>query len=144
MERKQLVRSISTFNRAHRYQIQKIMESEGLFYGQLPILETVKNLGSCTQKEIAAQLHVSAPSVATSVKRLVKKGYLTKKIDEKDQRNSRVEITENGRMKSEACREKFDKLDQRVFCDLSEEECDMLAHILEKLNNAVGKENAND
>lgn len=144
MKRKELVRAISIFNREHRSQIQKIMESEGLFYGQLPILETVKNLGSCTQKEIATQLHVSAPSVATSVKRLVKKGYLTKKTDENDQRNSRVEITESGRMKSDACREKFDKLDARVFRDLSDEECDMLAHILDKLNSAVGKENAND
>lgn len=120
------------------------MESEGLFYGQLPILETVKHLGECTQREIAKTLEVTPPSVATSVKRLVKKGYLVKKTDENDQRNTIITITESGLQKTIACREKFDRLDQHIFSVLSEDECYTLVELINKLNESIVKEDNND
>lgn len=144
MEPKEIVKSITMFNRMHRGQIRKIMESEGLFYGQLPILETVRTKGCCTQREIANALNVTPPSVATSVKRLVKKGYLAKKTDEKDQRITLITITDSGNLKTQACREKFDKMDKRIFKALSDQECEALTHILDKLNESMRKENEDD
>lgn len=144
MKPKEIIKSMHVFNREHRNQIQKIMESEGLFYGQLPILEAVKSMGCCTQKEIVNALQVTPPSVATSVKRLVKKGYLAKKTDEKDQRNTLITITDSGNLKAKACRRKFDEMDQRVFEALSDEECETIIHILDKLNASIRKENADD
>ncbi|WP_294562110.1 MarR family transcriptional regulator [uncultured Traorella sp.] len=144
MEPKEIVKSITMFNRMHRWQTRKIMESEGLFYGQLPILETVRTKGCCTQREIATALNVTPPSVATSVKRLVKKGYLAKKTDEKDQRSTLITITESGNLKTQACRKKFDEMDERIFDALSDQECEGLAHILDKLNASMRKENEND
>ena len=144
MEPKEIVKSITMFNRMHRGQIRKIMESEGLFYGQLPILETVRTKGCCTQREIANALNVAPPSVATSVKRLVKKGYLAKKTDEKDQRITLITITDSGNLKTQACREKFDEMDKRIFKALSDQECEALTHILDKLNESMRKENEDD
>ena len=120
----EIIFSLAHINRPHRSHIHEIMESEGLFYGQLPILETVKKLGSCTQKEISKELGVTPPSVTTSVKRLVKKGYLEKKADENDLRNTRISITEKGLQKTIACREKFDEFDKKTFSALSDEECE--------------------
>lgn len=137
MKPREIIKMMHQFNHEHRNQIQKIMESEGLFYGQLPILETVKNLGCCTQKEIVNALQVTPPSVATSVKRLVKKGYLAKKTDEKDQRNTLISITDSGRLKAHACRQKFDEMDERVFSVLSDEEREFMADILDKLNVSI-------
>lgn len=144
MEVREIIKAMLDFNHVHRYYIQQIMESEGLFYGQLPILEVVKTKGSCTQKEIANQLKVTPPSVTTSVKRLEKKGYLKKSIDSKDQRNTLITITEEGKKKAEACRDKFDRIDAYFFRVLSEEECETLKKILFKLNEAIGKEEFND
>ncbi|MGN1344149.1 MAG: MarR family winged helix-turn-helix transcriptional regulator [Traorella sp.] len=144
MEIREIVKLIGRFNRTHRSFIQQIMESEGLFYGQLPILEVVKNYGACTQKQIALILRVTPPSVTTSVKRLERKGYLKKSIDEKDQRNTLISITEEGKKKTASCREKFDCLDGKVFSVLSDEECETLANLLLKLNESIEKEELND
>lgn len=140
MKNRETIKLLMEFNRLHRTQVQEIMESEGLFYGQLPILEVVHCLGCCTQKEIANKLKVTPPTVATSVKRLMKKGYLTKSIDENDQRNTLISITEEGKKKTCACRKKFDELDSKIFMSFNEDEKEMLSKLLIKLTNSFEKE----
>lgn len=144
MNYREIVFSLGRFNREHRNRIHEIMESEGLFYGQLPILEVVKKLGSCTQKEISKELCVTPPSVTTSVKRLVKKGYLEKKIDEHDLRNTRITITESGLQKTIACRKKFDELDNQAFSALTDEECELFKTFIDRLIHSIEKEDQHD
>ena len=144
MNYREIVFSLGKFNREHRNRIHEIMESEGLFYGQLPILEVVKKLGSCTQKEISKELCVTPPSVTTSVKRLVKKGYLEKKIDEHDLRNTRITITESGLQKTIACRKKFDELDNQAFSALTDEECELFKTFIDRLIHSIEKEDQHD
>lgn len=144
MNYREIVVLFGKFSKEHRNHIHEIMESEGLFYGQLPILETVKKLGNCTQKEISKELGVTPPSVTTSVKRLVKKGYLEKKADEHDLRNTRITITESGLEKTIACRKKFDELDEQSFSVLTEEECESLTILMKKLIQSIEKEEKHD
>ena len=140
MENRETIKLLMEFNRQHRLQVQEIMESEGLYFGQLPILEVVNSLGCCTQKEIATALKVTPPTVATSVKRLMKKGYLTKAIDENDQRNNLISITNEGKEKTCACRKKFDELDSKIFESFNEEEKQELSSLLLKLIDSYKKE----
>ncbi len=135
-----IIRKIHAFNRLHGCEIRRIMESEGLYYGQLPILEIVSEKGKCTQKEIVEELKVSAPSVAVSVKRLVKHGYLIKSNDEKDQRATLVSISEKGQSVTNACRKKFNELDDRLFADFSEADKEQLSALIGKLNQQLEKE----
>ena len=136
MKNRETIKLLMEFNRLHRAQVQEIMESEGLFYGQLPILEVVNSLGCCTQKEIANTLKVTPPTVATSVKRLMKKGYLMKTIDENDQRNTLISITNEGKLKTCACREKFDELDSKIFEEFNDCDRELLSSLLSKLINS--------
>lgn len=140
MELKEIVYSFGRFQRHHVSQIRQIMENEGLFYGQLPILECVLKKGCCTQREIVEDLEISAPSVATSVKRLVKKGYLEKSISEKDQRVTLISVTELGKEKTQICRNKFNALDQKVFSVLSEDEREMLQDMMQRLIHQLKEE----
>ena len=140
MKNRETIKLLMEFNRLHRAQVQEIMESEGLFYGQLPILEVVNSLGCCTQKEIANTLKVTPPTVATSVKRLMKKGYLMKTIDENDQRNTLISITTEGKLKTCACREKFDELDSKIFEEFNDCDRELLSSLLSKLINSFKKE----
>lgn len=139
MKPREIIALMHRFNKEHRNHIQKIMEDEGLFYGQLPILETVSQRGCCTQRQIVQDLDVTPPCVATSVKRLVKKGYLEKKTDEKDQRNTQITITEEGYRKSQACRKNFDVFDEEVFACLTQQEKETLLELLTKLNESIRK-----
>ena len=136
MSNREVIKLLMEFNRLHRLQVQEIMESEGLFDGQLPILEVVNSMGCCTQKEIANRLKVTPPTVATSVKRLMKKGYLVKTIDENDQRNTLISITDEGKRKTCACRKKFDELDSKIFENFDETDKELLSNLLSKLKDS--------
>ena len=140
MENRETIKLLMEFNRLHRLQVQEIMESEGLYFGQLPILEVVHSLGCCTQKEIATALRVTPPTVATSVKRLMKKGYLIKTVDENDQRNNLITITNEGKEKTCACRKKFDELDSKIFESFKDDEKQILSNLLLKLISSIKKE----
>lgn len=133
MNLRKIVGSFARFHKLHGEHIRDIMENEGLFYGQLPILECVKQHKSCTQKQISEYLEISAPCVATSVKRLEKKGYLEKVSCQEDQRVTWISLTEKGLEKTNKCRSQFDELDSKVFSVLSDEEKHQLAYMMEKL-----------
>ncbi len=130
MEIRELIQTMRTFQLLHRQQLQQIMESEGIFWGQLPILEEIRKRGCCTQKELVTTLQVSPPSIATSIKRLVKNGYLQKEISQRDQRCTRISITPKGDEMCIRCREKFDEMDAKVFLGISEHDKQFLYNIL--------------
>ena len=99
----------------------------------MPILEAVKENDGCTQNELAERLHVSAPSVTNSIKRLEKNGFVTKETDERDCRRSNIRITEKGRIVAEGVRKRFDEADEISFSQLSEGEKKQLYSILNKM-----------
>ena len=55
---------------------------DGLYAGQMPVLNYLAEHPGCTQVEMADFLQVSPASIALSTKRLQKAGYLTKEVDE--------------------------------------------------------------
>ena len=144
MAPREIIHKLHAFNQMHRSAVRQIMESEGLYYGQLPILEIVSEKGRCTQKEIADALKVSAPSVAVSIKRLVKHGLLIKSTDENDQRANLVSVSEKGQEITKACRRKFNELDARIFADFTEQDMIQLHSLIDKLNQQIEKEGQHD
>lgn len=124
---------IGRLNIIHRICVHRAAVDNGIYYGQLPILETIIEHNRCTQTELAETLQVSAPSVATSVKRMQKAGLLKKVADESDLRCNRISITEKGLEFAQHCRSAFDKVDARMFEGFSAEECKTLYGYLERL-----------
>lgn len=115
-------------------------QGKGLYFGQLPILETLRHNDCCTQKELADMLHVSPASVAVSAKRLEKNGLITRRTDENNARCNRLSVTEKGVMESERCRELFDMIDERALEDFSEKEMEMLDSFLSRIIVNLGGE----
>lgn len=137
MEIRELIQTMRKFQHLHRKQLQQIMEKEGLFWGQPPILEEIQKKGYCTQKELVDILKVSPPSIATSIKRLVKNGYLLKEVSQTDQRCTRVSISPKGNEICNRCRLAFDEMDQKVFKGISEDEKQFLYDILLTLTHNI-------
>ena len=54
-----------------------------------------------SQREIAEHLRIKPPTVNVTVQRLEKAGFLFRKADEKDQRVSRIYLTEKGKQAKE-------------------------------------------
>lgn len=146
MERKypnfgKLVHRMNRLHILHRLYINQAAMGNGLYFGQLPILELVGEHDGCTQKELADLLQVSAPAVATSVKRLQRNGLLQKVADEEDLRCNRISITEKGREQARRVREAFDAVDARMFEGFDEEDCARFSDYFDRAidNLAVGE-----
>ncbi|MBR2847046.1 MAG: winged helix-turn-helix transcriptional regulator [Clostridia bacterium] len=122
----EIIDRMNKLNLLHRMSIQTEGYKNGLYLGQLPILEYVRKNSRCTQRELANFLGVSPPSIATSVKRMQKAGLIEKETDETDQRYSRLSITEKGILVSEKCRAQYDCIDAQLFAGFDEKECETL------------------
>lgn len=130
---REAVGRLSQLTLLHRMKVYKIVSGCGLYMGQHPALEYIYRHDMCTQRELADYLSVSPASVAVSVKRLEKAGYITRRCDENDMRSNRLSVTEKGREVTEKCRQSFDEIDGEIFSDFSDEEMKALCSYLDRL-----------
>ncbi|MFA0814715.1 MAG: MarR family winged helix-turn-helix transcriptional regulator [Anaerofustis sp.] len=136
-----IVKKMTMLFAIHKYYIHNASTEFGLYRGQLPILEQVNDNDNITQKEIAEKLCVSPPSVATSIKRMEKAGFLEKSADENDLRNNRLRLTEKGKQMTDGCRMAFDRIDEQMFGDFTPEECKTLYDFFDRIvNNLLTEE----
>jgi DNA-binding MarR family transcriptional regulator len=75
---------------------QILRERLGTTYSRFLTLLTLQRLGSATQRELAAELGVSEPSVSRSVPLLTKEGFLTATSVPGEGNRRRVELTAVG------------------------------------------------
>jgi DNA-binding MarR family transcriptional regulator len=69
----------------------------GVTRSQLAALRTLAQRESCTMQELAASVGVTSPTMTSTVKLLVKKGYVDRRHGEQDWRTVRISITAGGR-----------------------------------------------
>ena len=131
---------------SHRSIVDARFREKGLYFGQPPILKYLSENKNATQKEIAAFLHISAPSVATSLKRMEETGLVFRVENKEDARRNTVKLTKKGKELVEYADNLFLRVDDIAYKGFTEEELDMLAQFLEKMNNnlkAFEKEDEN-
>jgi len=133
MNYREIIHRLNKMNLLHRIYIRRAFQNHGLYFGQLSILEYIIKNENCTQREIADALRVSAPSIATSIKRMSRGGLIEKSDDDIDSRINRINITSSGREIAEKCRKDFDKVDEKMFQGFTKEECDILAGYIDRL-----------
>ena len=136
----EIINRMNKLNLLHRMSIQTEGYKNGLYLGQLPILEYIRKNSRCTQRELASFLGVSPPSIATSVKRMQKAGLIEKETDETDQRYSRLSITKKGILISEKCRSQYDYVDAQLFAGFDEKECETLYKFFGRMINNISKD----
>ena len=73
------------------------MQELGIYPGQIPVLGLLAYKDGLSQREIAEKLRIKPPTVNVTVQRLEKAGFLYREADEKDQRISRIYLTEKGK-----------------------------------------------
>ncbi len=122
-------------NRIYRRSMRDNLLSHGLYFGQPPILYTLMDSGGCTQKEISEKLSISQATVAVSIRRLLKGGFITKSSDSKDLRRNRIELTEMGRHAAEACRADSNRLFTKMCKGLNSDEIQSLSGYFLRLSN---------
>lgn len=117
----------------HRYRISMAVSDLHLYRGQPQLLEYLVEHGECSQVELSEAMGVSPASVATSIKRLCKAGFVERRADENDRRINRLSITPEGRDALFAGREKCDKIDDTMFDGFTPQETELLLSMLSRM-----------
>lgn len=120
-------------NLLHRYSSQLCSKGFGVHRGQPPILDYLCVHGECSQKEIADFLGVSPASVAVSIKRLQKSGFVEKTPDENDLRFNKIRLTSLGEDTSRKAKAAFSERDRQMFNGFSEKDIENFDGYLDRM-----------
>ena len=122
------------YHSSHRNIIESRFREKGLYFGQPPILNYLSENKNATQKEIADYLHVSPPSVATSLKRMEESGLVVRVENKKDARRNTIKLTKKGKELVEYADNMFMYVDDVTYRGFTEEELEILISFLERMN----------
>jgi DNA-binding MarR family transcriptional regulator len=105
---------------------------------QASVLFTLFQHDSMSQKELALQLNVTAPSITSSIQKMEKSGYITRQPDRLDQRVMRLTLTEKGRSCIQSVKDVADRMEQILFEGMSLEEKLLFRRLMLQINENLG------
>lgn len=118
----------------HRNIVDARFREKGIYFGQPPILKYLSDNENATQKEIAEFLHISPPSVATSLKRMEESGLVVRLENKKDARRNTVKLTKKGKELHSFAENTFMRIDDIAYKGFTEEEMDLMVNFIERMN----------
>lgn len=133
MDKKYLVWEIVKIAREHRKTVERRVCSLGIHPSQHHLLMHISKNGACTQNSIAEAMEVSAATVAVSLKKLEKGGYIEKRISPEDGRSNRIALTPKGEDVVEQSKALFEEVDRKMFESITEEQQKQLHTYMEKM-----------
>jgi len=118
-----LIDSFIHVNRLHRAVLEKHLNKTGVYRSQHQFLMYISKYPNASQKKIAERFHISTATVAVTLKKLEKGGYICRAVDAEDNRFNQIAITGKGQAivdKSIIC---FHDTEQGMFRGFCEAEC---------------------
>ncbi len=119
--------------RHHRYSMNAQLQNTGVFESQHRLLMTISDHPDFTQKELAESMRISPATLAVTLKKLEKGGYVDRQMDDRDNRCNRLVLTEQGKEVVEVSHRVFAELDRMIFRDFTEEEILRLGNDLDRI-----------
>jgi DNA-binding MarR family transcriptional regulator len=117
------------YSRAHT-----LFETIGLYRGQPPLLRLLAQQEGRSQSELAALLGITPATVSKMLERMQKAGFVVRAPDPKDQRVSRVYLTEHGRIVQGQMHGLLATLAQDTFDGFTPEERALLRRFLQQMH----------
>lgn len=110
----------------HKKKMEKLLTGTGLHRAQHRLLMTLSEYNFKSQAELAEGLGVSTATVAVSLKKLERDGYIKKQVMKDDSRVNFIILTSKGESVVEESRRFFEYMDDESTKGFTEEE---LAHM---------------
>lgn len=123
----------------HRRILEQRMKGTGVYRGQHQILMILSEHSNTSQKELAQRLFVSTATIAVSVKKLEKGGYITRLVDQEDNRANRLCLTEKGRDMVIYSQQYFRNVEVQMFDGFEEKELSAMAGYLDRIYENLSK-----
>ena len=89
---------------------------------QAAILFTLHRRKSISQKELARELNVTAPSITSAIQKMEREKYITRETDKSDQRVMRLTLAERGKACIQSVKNVGERMDEIIQGGMSLEE----------------------
>lgn len=119
--------------RLHRMFLERELNKSGVFRSQHQILMHISQYPNASQKEIATRHHVSTATIAVSLKKLEKGGYIRRMTDQADNRYNQICLTDKGQAVVEDSIKVFKRLEEALFDTFSDEEMEQFESFLDRV-----------
>ena len=124
----------------------RALEPEGVMsqHSARCILRLLVRGDGVRQSDIAAELHLSAPSISATLRRMEAEGLVCRRACEGDSRAVRVYLTDKGREYDEGARAMLRRLDGILMQGFDEQETERLTAMLCRMRENLLKDGSQD
>jgi len=119
--------------------IHVLMDDLGLYRGQGRALDVLWRNDGCTHGDLAQALSVQPATVSKMIQRMERSGFVARRADPKDQRVSRVFLTEAGRQVKQQVDARFDQLEREAIEGLSAQDVNALHQLLTRIRENLAR-----
>jgi DNA-binding MarR family transcriptional regulator len=113
--------------------MHELLDELGLYRGQPSTLRALWASDGVTHSALAHSLNKSPATITKTVKRMERAGFVERKPDPRDERLSRVYLTDAGRDVQAAVEEVWRSFEEQAFAGFSEEEMAALRSMLQRV-----------
>lgn len=130
---------VRVMQQQHKF-VEKSMGCVGVHRAQHRVLMTLSKHKVNSQTELAEILEVSPATVAVSLKKLERDGYVTRNARDMDSRFNRIELTEKGREIARYSMEQFTAVNNVCYKGFTEDEKEELCAYLNRIYSNMKEE----
>jgi len=117
-----------------------LLNEIGLHQGQHFVIEAVARVEGMTQSELAAAVSVQPATMTHMLQHMERAGLIERRPDERDQRLSRVFLTDAGRAAWEQVETVWQRIGQMAFAGFADDECEMVQDLLGRVQANLASE----
>lgn len=143
MNREEMSNSVQgcILNVSHKF-LQKNFERAAkleVHPGQIPVFRFLSEHEGASQRELAGLLKIKPPTVNVSIQRMEKSGFVYRKPDEKDQRITRIYLTEKGKNIDKELGKLMEENEKIITSGFTESELCLLKRMLHQMMDNLEK-----
>lgn len=121
----------------HKHYFVQLLQQMSLKPGQAGILFVLNRYGELSQRELADRIGVKPPSVTVALQKMEKNEYITRRPDERDQRITRIEITDKGKDCVKNMNQLVEQTENVLFRNMSTEEIMLLRRLILQMRDNI-------
>lgn len=118
---------------AEYHRVDKKLQKYNLVKGQASLLSTIKENNGATQNELADMFNVKYSSMSERLNKLEILGYITKDIDDTNQRYKRIYITSTGKKAVTQANKTLTEFEEKLYKGFTKKDKKQLETYLEKM-----------
>ena len=124
---------LKEITQAEYHRVDKKLQKYNLVKGQASLLSTIKENNGATQNELADMFNVKYSYMSERLNKLEILGYITKDIDDTNQRYKRIYITSTGKKAVTQANKTLTEFEEKLYKGFTKKDKKQLETYLEKM-----------